>query len=238
MKKISTLLVFTALLLTGCKNEPNIDYQYQQNDDLFSCDGVDMKLIKEAVYAFEDYINDHYSIEAPNSVEKGYYFYWEVSKTERIPAVEFINPHVLAIRDELKKIEGLWITNNDGEAQLDMSHPLVKCIGDQMENEELKKIFQVLVETKTFKNNVFLAPLKRDPIALYKDRSLCTYLALNTFYARILNLDFTNLEELMLINRKKFLEREKQLQEENLKNIEEAFKNGELIRIDPEKTKN
>jgi hypothetical protein len=46
------------------------------------------------------------------------------------------------------------------------------------------------------------------------------------------------MEELMLINRKKFLEREKQLQEENLKNIEEAFKNGELIRIDPEKTKN
>jgi hypothetical protein len=238
MRKISTLLVFTALFLTGCKNEPNIAYQYQQNDDLFSCDAVDMKLIKEAVYAFEDYITDHYSIEAPKSVEKGYYFYWEVSKTERIPAVEFINPHVLAIRDELKKIEGLWITNNDGEAKMDMSHPLVKCIGDRMENEELKKIFQVLVETKTFKNSVFLAPLKRDPVALFKDRSLCTYFALNTFYARILNLDFTNMEELMLINRKKFLEEEKRLQEENLKNLEEAFKNGELIRIDPEKTKN
>lgn len=223
MKKISSILI-AVICFTSCKNEPKITYKYQQNEDLFYCDAIDMDLIKEAVYAFEDYIENHYSMEPPNSVDKGYYFYWEISKSDRIPAVELINPHILEIRDELKKIENLWIINND-EAKLNMNHPIAKCIGDYMEDQQLKKIYDVLVESNTFKNLVFLAPLKRDPIKFRKDRALITYLALNTFYARILTLDFSNLEELMKINRERFIEEQKRLREENKENIQ-------LIKLD------
>jgi hypothetical protein len=223
MKKISSILI-AVICFTSCKNEPKITYKYQQKEDLFYCDAIDMDLIKEAVYAFEDYIENHYSMEPPNSVDKGYYFYWEISKSDRIPAVELINPHILEIRDELKKIENLWIINND-EAKLNMNHPIAKCIGDYMEDQQLKKIYDVLVESNTFKNLVFLAPLKRDPIKFRKDRALVTYLALNTFYARILTLDFSNLEELMKINRERFIEEQKRLREENKENIQ-------LIKLD------
>jgi hypothetical protein len=94
-----------------------------------------------------------------------------------------------------------------------------------MEDQQLKKIYDVLVESNTFKNLVFLAPLKRDPIKFRKDRALVTYLALNTFYARILTLDFSNLEELMKINRERFIEEQKRLREENKENIQ-------LIKLD------
>ncbi len=230
MKKISTIL-FAAILFTSCKSEPNITYKYQEKDDLFNCDQVDMNLIKEAVYAFEEYIKDNYSMEPPKSIDKGYYFYWDISKNDLIPAVEFINPHILEIRDELKQIDNLWIINGD-DAKLNMNHPIAKCIGNYIEDQELKKIYDVLVESNTFKNNVFLSPLKRDPIKFRKDHALVTYLALNTFYARILTLDFSNLEELMLINRQRFIEKQKRFQEENKEAIEEAKKNRQLIKID------
>lgn len=227
MKKTNILLVLIIVLFTNCKNEPNIDYKYQLNDDLFDCDAVDMDLIKEAVYAFEEYIKDFYSLEPPFSVDKGYYFYWDTSTSDLIPKVESINPHILEIRDELKKIDNLWIINGD-DAKLNMNHPIAKCIGDYMEDQELKKIYDVLVESNTFKNHVFLAPFKRDPIKFRKDRALVTYLALNTFYARILTLDFSKLDELMLINRQRFIERQKLLIEQN----KEANKNRALIKID------
>ena len=236
MKRISTLLI-VAIMFLGCKNEPNIAYKYQLEDDLFECDEIDMDLIKEAVYAFEDYIENYYFMEPPKSLDKGYYFYWDTSKSDWIPKVEFINPHILEIRDELKKIEGLWIINGI-EAKLNMSHPFIKCISDYMDDQELKKIFDVLVQSNTFKNQVFLAPLKRDPIKFSKDRALVTYLALNTFYARILNLDFSNLEELMQINRKRHYEEQKRNFEANKGSIEEAIKNSKTIKNDSIKTNN
>jgi hypothetical protein len=107
-----------------------------------------------------------------------------------------------------------------------------------MDDQELKRIFDVLVETNTFKNQVFLAPLKRDPIKFSKDRALVTYLALNTFYARILNLDFNKMDELILINRNKQLEEQKRLFEANKETLEEAIKNGNAIKIDSIKPKN
>ena len=118
------------------------------------------------------------------------------------------------LRDELKKIDNLWIINGD-DVKLNMSHPIAACIGDNMEDQELKKIYDVLVESNTFKNRVFLAPFKRDPIKFRQDRALVTYLALNTFYARILTLDFSNLDELMLINRNRYIERQRLLKEQN-----------------------
>jgi len=238
MKKISILFLVTTLFLTNCKQEPSITYKYQENDDLFDCDVVDMNLIKEAKYAFEDYIEKHYSFQNPKSVDQGYYYYWEIAKSARIPAVEFINPHVLQIRDELKKIDGLWITKNE-TTTLNYSHPMVKCISDYMVDPELKRIFSVLTESNTFKDQVFLALLKRDPVAIKKDPGLATYLALDTFYARILNLDFSNLEELMLINRNRDLEKQKRLMEQEKILLEKQLQEKRnFIRLDSLKTKN
>jgi hypothetical protein len=233
MKKISTFLLIATLCFTGCKEESKITYKYQQNDDLFDCDGVDMKLIKEAVYAFENYITNHYSFQGEKTVEKGYYFYWEISKGNRIPAVEFIDDHILEIRDELKKIDGLWVTIK-GETTLNMNHPIAKCISDYMDNQQLKKIYDVLRETKTFKNSVFIAPLKRDVKSIMKDKGLVTYLALNTFYARILNLDFSNLEELMKLNEQKYIEEQRKFFDQNPLKPE----NLQKIAIDSSKIKN
>jgi hypothetical protein len=235
MKKFSTILLIALTFTTSCKTEPNLEYKYLQEDELFECGAIDMDLIKEAVYAFEDYIKQHYSIQGEKSIEKGYYFYWEVSKGTRIPAVEFIDDHILAIRDELKKVDNLWVINGN-DAQLNMEHPIVKCIGDYMQDQKLKPIFNVLTESKTFKHNVFIAPMGRDPQAIRNDRALCTYLALNTFYARILNLDFSNLDELIEINKRKFYEEQKEIFEASQRAMENQ--EGEKIEVDSSNIEN
>lgn len=235
MKKISTILIIALVFTTSCKTEPNLEYKYLQEDELFECGSVDMTLIKEAVYAFEDYIKYNYSIQGDKSIEKGYYFYWEISKGTRIPAVEFIDDHILAIRDKLKKVDDLWVINGD-EALLNMQHPIVKCIGDYMKEPRLKQIFNVLTESNTFKHSVFIAPMGRDPKVIRDDRALCTYLALNTFYARILNLDFSNLEKLIELNKRKFIEEQRDIIEASQRAMENQ--EGEKIEVDSTKIKN
>lgn len=235
MKKISILLLVTSLFLISCKGEPSITYKYQDNIDLFSCDAIDMNLIKEAKYAFEDYIEKHYSFQDPKSVDQGYFYYWEIARSTRIPAVEFINPHVLKIRDELKKIDGLWITKNE-TTTLNYNHPMIKCLSNYMVNSELKRTFDVLTESNTFKEQVFLSLLKRDPLALKNDPALATYLALDTFYARILNLDFSNVEELKLINRNRSIEEQNRLLEKEENG--QLFDKSNFIRLDSIKRKN
>ena len=233
MKKISTLLILLAILFTGCKKDPKINYQYQLEDNLFECDAVDMDLIKEAVYAFEDYIKTHYCFTNPKSVEQGYYYYWEIALNNQIPAVEFISPHILEIRDQLKKIDGLWSTKGE-TTTLNYNHPLLKCISDHMNDPQMKQTFDVLIQSRTFKEHVFLSSIKRMSESLGNDAALDTYLALDTFYARILNLDFSDLDKLMQINKEKYAEEQKRLFEAN----KAGFENGKPIKIDSIKTKN
>ena len=202
----------------SCTKQSDLTFKYQDNDDLFSCETVDMDLIKEAKYAFEDYIEKHYSFQNPKSVDQGYFYYWEIAKSPTIPAVEFVNSHVIKIRDELKKIKNLWRINGD-IATLNYAHPLVKCLGNNIINQELNKTFNTLIESNTFKERVFLSLLKREPSTIKKDIGLSTYLALDTFYARILTLDFSNLEELQQINKNRYFERRKKEMGEELKNV-------------------
>lgn len=234
MKKISTLLMIATILITSCKNEPKIDYKYQDNKDLFNCDAVDMDLIKEAVYAFESYIEKNYCFIPPNSVDKGYYFYWEIAIADRIPAVELIEPHVLLIRDELKKIDDLWITKND-VTTLNFNHPFTKCISSAIQDLQIKRTFDVLTESNTFNNFTFLSGIERDPIKIYNDRGLSTYIAMNTFYARILNLDFSDIDKLMQINKRKFMEKQRESIEKFQK---QQLDQSNPIKIDSSKIKN
>lgn len=227
MKKISILLALSALIITSCKNKSNIEYKYEDNPDLFVCESINMNLIKEALYAFEDYIEKHYSFQNPKSVEQGYFYYWEIAKTDRIPAVEFINTHVLSVRDELKKIDDLWIIKNE-KTTLNYKHPLLKCLGSFMIDPDMKRTYNVLIDSNTFKEEVFLALLKRDPKAIQNDRALATYLSLDSFYARILALDFSKLEELKKINENRFRKKQDLLIQQEMENI----KNGQLIPID------
>lgn len=211
---ISTL---TIMLFVSCKKE--LEYKYTDNDDILKCSSVDIDLIKEAVYAFEDYSKENYSFQIPKSVAQGYYFYWTIAINNRLPAIEFINPHIIKIRDILKEEKDLWITKND-ETFLNMNHAIVTCISEQLINSEVKNLFNLLVDTNTFTTQVFLASLTKGDERVRDDKAFHTYLILDTFYARILNVDFNNLEASLNKNREKAI---KEIEDNNPANIDEVI---------------
>ncbi len=223
--KIIIISTLTILLLISCNKEPKFEYKYDNNDDLFKCSSVDMELIKEAVYAFEEYLKEYYIFQGPKSVHNGLNNYWKISITNRLPAIEYINPHIIKLRDILKNETSLWITKND-KTILNFNHPIMDCISKNLIDSELKNLFDFLRNSNTFSSEVFLASLKWADKRIKDDKAFETYLVLDTFYARILNVDFNNLEESIKTNRKNIAK--KKLREEGsekiIKNNLELFK--------------
>ncbi len=218
MKRI-LISILTILLFISCNKEPKFEYKYANNDHLFKCSSIDMELIKEAVYAFEEYSKEYYSFREPKSVQQGYLFYWDVSISNRLPAIEYINPHIIKIRDVLKDEKDLWVIKNN-ETILNFNHPILTCISEQMVNPEVKKLFKLLIDTKTFKSEVFLASLKKGDERIKDDKAFNTYLILDTFYARILNVDFNNLEASINKNRENAI---KERESQKIENVDEII---------------
>ncbi|MBN4047243.1 hypothetical protein JYU05_01730, partial [bacterium AH-315-P13] len=85
MKKIITLFIISLILLSSCEESAKINFKYSEKEDLFTCSSIDMELIKDAVYAFEDHITQHYIAIPPNTLSKGYAFYWEIALRDLQP---------------------------------------------------------------------------------------------------------------------------------------------------------
>ena len=221
MNKI-ILYIFTLILFIGCNNEAKLQYKYTDHDDLFTCSSLNMELVKEGLYAFEDYLIEYYSFKGPKNIESGLMNYWRTAITKRLPAIEKINPHIIKVRDALKKEENLWVTKNNF-TKLNYNHPIIQCINEEIKDPDIKKLFDFLVESKTFKTKVFLASMTMNDKRVKGDKAFETYLMLDTFYARILNVNFNDLEESIKANketaRKEFEENSGEIDEDNLKPI-------------------
>jgi len=183
---ISTL---TILLFISCNKEPKFEYKYSDKDDLFNCSSVDMELIKEAVYAFEDFITQHYIAQPPNTLSKGYAFYWEIVLKDIQPAIELFDIHLIQIVKRLKKEKELWIIYKD-KTTLNYNHPLMSCIAKNIKDTEINKTLNVLLETNSFRTKYFIPTFLRKTQMLIDDNALATYFALEMFYAKVLDENF------------------------------------------------
>ncbi|MBT8267503.1 MAG: hypothetical protein KJO41_04280 [Bacteroidia bacterium] len=189
MKRTAILLIFTILLLS-CKKEAPITYKYSEKEDLFACSSVDMELIKEALYAFEDYVTNNHSFREPFTTAKGYANYWSVATTDRMPFINKLDDHTKAIFNALKDEQDLWV-NNGNKVTLNYNGEFMSCLIDNVKNEEAKRVMSALVETKTFRSNIFTPALDRNTKQFLVDKSLAAYVALDLFYAKLFQIDFS-----------------------------------------------
>lgn len=221
MKKIAFyLLIF--ITINSCKKEPQIDYKYNDKEDLFPCSEAEMDLIKEAIYAFEDYAINHYAKYEPKNIRQGMYFYWRVAiNDETYPKLQIVPPHIIKLRDILKQQDDLWATTN-GKLHLNYNHPLLTCIAKYMDDKNGKEIFNTLLDSNTFKSNVYLAALKRKELELENDVAFRTYIALEKFYAKIMDVDFNDLDTLYQKLRNERIEsNQRSMEESDLKNLKQ-----------------
>ncbi len=185
------IVVLMAITLLSCQQ--NLTYKYSDKEEVFNCASVNTALYSEALYAFEDYILEHYVANPPNTPSQAYAFYWEIAVRDLMPALELIDDHMIQIIEVLKKDETLW-TETNGQISLNPEHPLLTCIQENMINDNSKEILKNLLETKTFRPEIFKTHIGYQGKNLINDKALATYFALNNFYAKVLNVDFNTIE--------------------------------------------
>ncbi len=188
MKQISQIIFLLSLIILsyGC-NENEIDYKYATKEDLFECDNKDYRLVKEATYAFEDFITKNY-VFLGVTVPEGYHNYLKVLFNNRPPAVEYLSDHIKNITTVFENRDDLW-TVHSNKVRLNYEHPAAKCIVENVKDEELKKILEALISSNTVTPQV-LAPIlfEKKHLMAEEDRALAAYVAMDMFFSKLLEM--------------------------------------------------
>lgn len=186
MKK-SVIYFVVLLLLNGCDSVKKPEYRFQNEKNLFLCNGTDMETVKEAVYVFEDYITEHYAF-LSKTVGEGYHNYIKLLLDDRSPASEFFSEYLIEFKDYLKTRDEFWVEKN-GQLRLNYDNELVSCIINNIQDEQIRKTIDALVSSNTARPELLGPVLYRNRTMMTEDRALATYVVFETFFPKLFYMD-------------------------------------------------
>ena len=196
--KFFTLVI--VLTLFSCKNENTFsEYQYADRPVVLTCGDFNSKLYHEALYSFENDILAFYSQTNKNASQTQAYNRFvrdAVYGGGRLKFEDIASAHTLKIFETLKNENTLWDANNP-KSHLNYNSSIVNCIASNIQDTALKTTFNSLVMTNSMSPKLFGTPLISKYRNAIKDRYLATYIALDLFYAKLFDVDFSkvNLNE-------------------------------------------
>ncbi len=191
MKKVILAAIISTSMLS-CKKEATIEFKYADKPTTINCEDIDTKLLSEAYYAFENaiLIQAKNTNKRPNfNITKDYALKNFVTRSRgNIRIKEYVTKETLDIFNELKKLSiwnGIQLKNND---------PLTDCIGNSISNPTIKGSFNTLRSVESLAPKLMVSTISdnRSIRDQYKDKALMTYVALDMYYAKFFNEDFTN----------------------------------------------
>ncbi len=185
------IVLIVSFLLVSCKKEASLsEFKYSANEFQVTCEGINPELLKEAVYSFEDDITNYFAQKGTKNLSQAYSRAINLGIYGRAKYEEIASPHTIEIFEILKTDKDLW--NLDGETKsLNYNSKFVKCLGDNLSDKDLKTTFNALLETNSMSAKLFGEPLKRGAYLAIKDKYLATYIALDMFYAKLFDVDFS-----------------------------------------------
>ena len=189
------LLVITLTIgLLSCKKENTFtDYKYADKPATISCEGINSKLYKEALYTFEDDILNYYKKAKPNtSLVQAYSQLIRNAVYGRIKFEEIISAHTVAVFQALKKEDHLWDANSS-ISHLNYNSIVIDCISKNIQDKSLNTTFNALVSTNSMSPKLFGAPLMSKFTRTSNDKYLATYIALDLYYAKLFDVDLSKI---------------------------------------------
>lgn len=189
--KLFTILLVLTLL--NCKNESTFsEYAYADLPVVLTCPDFNSKLYHEALYSFENDILVFYSKANKNTSQTQAYnrFVRDAVYGRRIKYEDMVSAHTLKVFETLKNENTLWDANNT-KSHLNYNSPIVNCIANNIKDTALKTTFNSLVTTNSMSPKLFGAPLIGKYRTAIKDKYLATYIALDLFYAKLFDVDFS-----------------------------------------------
>ena len=190
LKLTLVLLVFTFL---SCNKQASLEYKYSEKEDVFTCENIDSKLFKEALYSFESDLTNFYDRNEQNALQKYRKFIGPAVKNT-LNLSEIVSPHTIQVFEELKNVDDLWNLNSK-KSKLNYNHPIISCIAKNIKNQDLKTTFSALTTTNSMSPKLIGAPLSTSYQNLTNDKYLAMYTALDFYYARLFDIDLSNVIE-------------------------------------------
>ncbi|MFI1745601.1 hypothetical protein [Thalassobellus sediminis] len=191
---LKLIALFLGMTLLSCKNENTLpEFKYSDKSIALTCTDVNSKLYNEALYSFENDILIFYSKNKPNpSLIQAYSQFIRNARYGRAKYEEIISEHTSNIFKTLKQDNDLWDANNT-KSHLNYNSKLIKCIAENLKDENLKTTFNALLSTNSMSPKLFASPLATKYRNVISDKHLASYVAFDLFYANLFNLDLSKL---------------------------------------------
>ena len=190
--KFNLIIVLTVFILTGCKQKTSFnDYLYAEKGMVLNCENLDTKLYNEALFSFENDIQNFYNKNNPNQNPlQAYAKFIRGAFSNRVQFNEIVSPHTVKVFEALKHDSNLWNTNNP-RSRLNYNSLFFSCIANNIQNNNLKTTLNALVSTNSMSPKLFGAPLTSNYSSAIKDKYLVAYIAFDLFYAKLFNVDLS-----------------------------------------------
>ena len=103
------IILSVMVIFTNCKNEPQLsDYIYSEKEFQVNCENIDLDLIKEAVYSFEEDITNYFSPKENKNLLQAYPRAVNFLINGRGKFNKIASPHTQEIFEILKTDIELW----------------------------------------------------------------------------------------------------------------------------------
>ena len=199
---INFILFLGALTVVSCKKEtPFKEYKFAEKGNVIICDKQNTALINEALFSFEEDITAFYSQNGQKNIANAYSQFLRTATMNRIKYEDIVSPQTVKIFEALKNENDLWDANNP-DSHLNYKGDLLSCISGNLKDKKLKTTYDALVSTNSMKPALFATPLVRNYRAATSDKYLAAYIALDLYYAKLFNLDLSNVKEKPVVEQK------------------------------------
>lgn len=192
--KLITSLLLLLMITMSCKKKMSLsEYKYFNNNYSLNCEGYQMELFKEAVYSFEDDINKHFEKKGTKNLSQAYSRFLNLSTYSRLNYSEIVSEHSKEILSILKTEENLWSQSSNGRT-LNYNHPIVACITHNLQDKDLQTTFNALLSTNSMSPKLLAEAIKGTAYRSIRDKSLATYVALDLYYANLIDASLESTE--------------------------------------------
>jgi hypothetical protein len=189
------VLVFTFL---SCKNDTNTTlatYKFADKGIVLNCEGTDSDLINEALFAFEDDINTFYSKASPSpNLGLSYAKFMRDAINGNVNYSEILTPHTVEVFKVLQTKSDLWDTKNT-ESHLDYYSSFFSCMANNVQDKSLNTTLNALLSTNSMSSKLFMPALTSRYREVVNDKYLAAYIAFDLFYAKLFEVDLTQVKE-------------------------------------------
>jgi len=190
MKKI-ILAAAISISVLSCKKEVTFEYKHADKPVSIVCENADTKLLNEAYYAFENAILIHAknTNRRPNTnITPDYALKNFIARSRgSIKITDYVTEESLVVFNALKSLD-IW-----NGPQLKNDATVTECIGNTISNPTIKGSFNTLRSVGSLNPKLMVSAMT-DNRAIrdqYKDKALMTYAALDMYYAKFFNTDFS-----------------------------------------------